>query len=132
MGLRRDVRYGLMAMAVLLAVGCSPKPYVGDARDLHEAMGSRGEPVAAPALVPSPAALGPEVPYLPLVQPPEVRRVWVTAHLNEAGDMIAGHWVYLMLAPSSWYLRGYKGRQELKLKLPARAPVALTPPIQGQ
>ena len=122
------MRYrGLVLMAAglaVLAAGCSPKPYVGDARDLHEAMGSRGDGVRAPQLEPSPAALGPEVPYLPLVQPPEVRRVWVTAHLNEAGDMIAGHWVYLMLEPSQWYLRGYSGPGKLELKLPARTPVA--------
>ena len=118
------MRYGLIAIAVLVATGCSPKPYVGDARDLHEAMGTRREPVQAPALEASPAALGPEVPYLPLVQPPEVRRVWVTAHLNPEGDMIAGHWVYLMLEPSQWYLRGYTGQRKLELQLPARIPVA--------
>ena len=112
-----------MAIAVLLVVGCSPKPYVGDPRDLHAAMGSRGEPFEAPALEASAAALGPEAPYLPLVRPPDVRRVWVTAHLNEEGDMIAGHWVYLMLEPSSWYLRGYSGQRKLELKLPARVPV---------
>ena len=94
-------------------------------------MGARHEAVEAPELKPSAAALGPEVPYLPLVQPSEVRRVWVTAHLNEAGDLIAGHWVYLMLEPSQWYLRGYTGPQDLKLKLPARMPVAL-PPVEGQ
>ena len=108
----------------LLAAGCSPKPYMGGARDLHEAMGPRGEAVEAPELEASPAALGPEVPYLPLVQPPEVRRVWVTAHLNEEGDMIAGHWVYLMLEPSSWFLR-YRGPRKLELQLPARVPVAV-------
>ena len=127
------MRYALTAMgmlAALVAVGCSPKPYVGDARDLHAAMGSRGEPLEAPALESSPAALGPEAPYLPLVQPPEVRRVWVTAHLNREGDLIAGHWVYLMLEPSSWLLR-YRGPQEFRLKLPARAPIA-QPPAQGQ
>ena len=118
-------------LAGLLMLGCTPKPYMGKPRDLHAEMGSRQEAVEAPQLTPSPAALGPEAPYLPLVQPPEVRRVWVTAHLNEAGDMIAGHWVYLMIEPSQWYLRGYKGPQDLKLKLPARAPIAL-PPIQGQ
>ena len=119
------MRYGVLLAAVVavLLVGCSPKPYVGDARDLHEAMGSRQDAVVAPALEASPAALGPEAPYLPLVQPPEVRRVWVTAHLNEAGDMIAGHWVYLMLEPSQWLLRGYTGPQELRLKLPVRVPV---------
>ena len=94
-------------IAGLLAVGCTPRPYTGKPRDLHREMGSRNEDVQAPQLMPSPAVLGPEAPYLPLVQPPEVRRVWVTAHLNEAGDMIAGHWVYLMLEPSSWLLKGY-------------------------
>ena len=88
-------------LAGLLTTGCTPKPYMGKSRDLHAEMGSRREAVEAPQLTPSPAALGPEAPYLPLVQPPEVRRVWVTAHLNDAGDMIAGHWVYLMLEPSS-------------------------------
>ena len=112
-----------MAIAVLLVVGCSPKPYVGNARDLHEAMGSRRDAVQAPAIEASASALGPEAPYLPLVRPPEVRRVWVTAHLNEEGDLIAGHWVYLMLEPSSWYLRGYTGQRKLELKLPARVPV---------
>ena len=117
------MRYGWFVIAVLAVTGCSPKPYVGDARDLHEAMGSRRDAVQAPLLEASPAALGPEVPYLPLVQPPEVRRVWVTAHLNREGDMIAGHWVYLMLEPSQWYLRGYTGQRKLELKLPAPAPV---------
>ena len=72
-GLRRDrVRYGfvLVAVVAVLLAGCSPKPYMGDARDLHEAMGSRRDAVVAPALEASPAALGPEAPYLPLVQPP--------------------------------------------------------------
>ena len=117
------MRCGLILIAALVAAGCSPKPYVGDARDLHEAMGSRRDAVQAPALEASPAALGPEVPYLPLVQPPDVRRVWVTAHLNEQGDLIAGHWVYLMLEPSSWYLRGYSGQRKLELQLPKRVPV---------
>ena len=113
-------------MLAVVSAGCSPKPYVGDARDLHEAMGSRKDAVVAPALEASPGALGPEVPYLPLVQPPEVKRVWVTAHLNAEGDMIAGHWVYLMLEPSQWYLRGYTGQRSLELKLPVRVPVEAT------
>ena len=124
---------GLIVAGLLvgvLAAGCKPKPYTGAPRDLHQEMGSGSDSRQAPVLDPSPAALGPEVPYLPLVRPPNVKRVWVTAHLNEAGDMIAGHWVYLMLESSSWLLR-YKGPQKLELKLPARAPIALPPP-EGQ
>ena len=125
--MRRFVLAGTVAgLLAVVSAGCSPKPYVGDARDLHEAMGSRKDAVVAPALEDSPGALGPEVPYLPLVQPPEVKRVWVTAHLNAEGDMIAGHWVYLMLEPSQWYLRGYTGQRSLELKLPVRVPVEAT------
>ena len=107
----------------LLAVGCTPKPYLGESRDLHAEMGADGEAVEAPQLGPSPGALGPEAPYLPLVQPPEVQRVWITAHLNDDGDLIAGHWVYLMLESSQWFLKGYQGDRVLKLRLPA--PIAL-------
>ena len=106
-------------MIGLLAGGCAPQPYLGETRDLHAEMGAGDKPVAAPQLGASPGALGPESPYLPLVQPPEVQRVWITAHLNETGDLIAGHWVYLMLELSQWFLRDYQGSRQLKLKLPA-------------
>ena len=80
----------------------------------------------APALQPSPGALGPEAPYLPLVRPPQVQRVWITAHLNDDGDLIAGHWVYLMVSPSQWLLQGLPGNaEELRLRLPA--PIAPEP-----
>ena len=105
-------------------MGCTPKPYLGETRNLHEEMGRQGEAVGIPELKAAPGALGPEAPYLPLVQPPQVQRVWITAHLNETGDLIAGHWVYLMLESSQWFLRDYQGSQELRLKLPARSPVA--------
>ena len=120
--MKRLARLGLMIVgALLLAAGCVPRPEVGAARDLHAEMGGQGE-APAPALKPSPGALGPEAPYLPLVQPPQVQRVWITAHLGDDGDLIAGHWVYLMLEPSQWLLRSYQGSQPLKLRLPA--PVA--------
>ena len=111
-------RYACLGLAVcLLAAGCAPRPEVGVARDLHAEMGAQTEPPPV-QLKPSPSALGPEAPYLPLVQPPKVQRVWITAHLNDAGDLIAGHWVYLMLEPSHWLLRNYQGPRPLRLKLP--------------
>ena len=119
-------RYALLGLIVcLLASGCAPRAELGTARDLHAEMGRQGTHVKAPALEPSPGALGPETPYLPLVRPPEVQRVWIAAHLNDSGDLIAGHWVYLMLEPSQWLLRGYQGDRQLKLRLPA--PVAPQP-----
>lgn len=113
------IRFMLLVVAVcLLASGCAPQAELGEPRDLHAEMGAQAD-VPPVRLERSPGALGPEAPYLPLVQPPEVQRVWVTAHLGDDGDLIAGHWVYLMLEPSQWLLRNYRGPQELKLKLPA-------------
>ena len=124
-------RYALACLVVgVLATGCgglAPKPYMGETRDLHTEMGRRDEAVDVPALKPTAGALGPEAPYLPLVRPPQVQRVWITAHLNDSGDLIAGHWVYLMLESSQWFLRGYQGSQELRLKLPPPAPIAAEP-----
>ena len=116
------IRRTAWTLALLaLSAGCSPKPYMGDPRDLHGGMGKTGESLRAPVLEASPGALGPEAPYLPLVQPPDVKRVWITAHLNDAGDLIAGHWAYLMLRPSSWHLR-YEGPREFRLRLPVAPP----------
>ena len=42
----------------MLAAGCSPKPYMGEARDLHEEMGRGGEVVEAPQLEASPGRAG--------------------------------------------------------------------------
>ena len=114
--MKRLVGLGL-AITVLLLSGCAPRAELGEPRDLHAEMGAQAD-VPLVRLERSPGALGPEAPYLPLVQPPEVQRVWVTAHLGDDGDLIAGHWVYLMLEPSQWLLRNYRGPQELKLKLP--------------
>ena len=127
--MKRFGRVGLIGMILsVMASGCAPKPDMGEALDLHARMGPQLEELPAPRLQPSPGALGPEAPYLPLVRPAQVQRVWVTAHLNDDGDLIAGHWVYVMLSSSQWMLRGYEGTRELRLKLPA--PVA--PASQGK
>ena len=121
-------RYALLTLVgCLLASGCVPRAELGAPRDLHAEMGTRAE-LPPVRLKPLPGALGPEAPYLQLVQPPQVQRVWITAHLNDAGDLIAGHWVYLMLEPSQWLLRNYQGPQQLRLKLPA----PITPEPKGK
>jgi hypothetical protein len=45
-------------------------------------------------------------PYIPVVNQPEVRKVWIPAHKSEDNPqvMIAGHWVYVMIRPSSWFI----------------------------
>jgi hypothetical protein len=41
-------------------------------------------------------------PYDPLRLPPDVRKVWIVDHPNDAGDLIQGHWVFMMVTPGGW------------------------------
>lgn len=47
-------------------------------------------------------------PYVPVILPPEVRRVWIPDHINEEGDLVSGHWVYMKLRESNWFIENYK------------------------
>lgn len=41
-------------------------------------------------------------PYNPLRLSPDIRKVWIVEHPNEAGDLIQGHWVFMMVQPGRW------------------------------
>jgi hypothetical protein len=41
-------------------------------------------------------------PYHPLRLPPDIRKVWIVDHPNEAGDLIQGHWVFMVVTPGRW------------------------------
>lgn len=103
---------------VFLLSGCAPKALTGEPADLLERMGGRSER-PAPDLEAAPPAVGPEVPYVPMVDPPRVQRVWIPAYVNNAGDLVAGHWIYLMLRPSRWFLDDGRdtGKRQLDLNV---------------
>jgi hypothetical protein len=41
-------------------------------------------------------------PYNPLRLPPDIRKVWIVEHPNEAGDLIQGHWIFMVVEPGRW------------------------------
>ena len=47
------------------------------------------------------SAQAPE-PYYPVVQPAEVRLMWVPDHLNRAGDLVPAHYYYLKVLSDRW------------------------------
>jgi hypothetical protein len=47
-------------------------------------------------------AYGSVEPYNPLRLSPDIRKVWIVEHPNEAGDLIQGHWVFMMVQPGRW------------------------------
>ena len=109
-----------MVCVVVTMGGCSPKAMRGEAVDLRGRMRSEVKAEVL-ALGPAMPALGPEVPYVPVVTAPRVQRVWLPAHVDELGDMVAGHWIYLMLERSKWFVEEGSGRPRrgLNLNVPA-------------
>jgi hypothetical protein len=47
-------------------------------------------------------AYGSVEPYDPLRLPPDIRKVWIVDHPNESGDLIQGHWVFMVVTPGRW------------------------------
>jgi hypothetical protein len=47
-------------------------------------------------------AYGSVEPYDPVRIPPDIRKVWIVDHPNEAGDLIQGHWVFMIVQPGKW------------------------------
>lgn len=47
-------------------------------------------------------------PYIPVVNEPIVRKVWIPEHKSENNSdvLVAGHWVYLMIQPAMWFVDG--------------------------
>lgn len=42
---------------------------------------------------------------VPIILPPEIRPIWIVDHVNENGDFIRGHWVFIKIRNSMWYIQ---------------------------
>ena len=64
-------------------------------------------------------------PYIPVVNEPEVRKVWIPDHKSEDNSdvMIAGHWVYVMIRPPTWFIEG----ETVETKFPVIVPSLAEP-----
>ena len=47
-------------------------------------------------------------PYLPVIRPPRVIKVWVPSHVasDDHRALVAGHWTFLMLESTRWFIEG--------------------------
>lgn len=41
-------------------------------------------------------------PYNPIRLPADIRKVWVVNHPNGSGDLVSGHWVFLVVRKEKW------------------------------
>ena len=87
-----------------------------------------------------PGTFGTGHPAVPVVVPPDIRRVWVPTHENPDGELVAGHWVYLRVRDFRWFLESpgspgiESGRAPAGAGVPwveGPAPGSSGPPRQG-
>ncbi|MBF0594609.1 MAG: hypothetical protein HQL22_06550 [Candidatus Omnitrophica bacterium] len=47
-------------------------------------------------------------PYIPVILPPRVIKVWVPVHIlkDDKKVMVAGHWSFVMLEGTHWFIEG--------------------------
>jgi hypothetical protein len=120
----------LVLLVPLAAVACTRVTALeGPPQDLHTAYtAALVAPRPSPTLQAKPLAVGPEAPYTPVMQPPQIQRVWVPDQLNSTGDLVSGHWVYLLLARSQWSLETVLPTPPPTLQVPLAPPARLFPP----
>jgi len=51
-------------------------------------------------------SLGFTPPYVPVIQPAEVKKAWIPAHKSESDPdvLVAGHWIYIKIKDDQWFI----------------------------
>jgi len=60
-------------------------------------------------------------PYVPVVEPADVRMVWIPPHKskNDPNTLVAGHWVYIVVKESGWFI---DAKDSDKVRIPLIVP----------
>ncbi|MBF0330942.1 MAG: hypothetical protein HQL17_03330 [Candidatus Omnitrophica bacterium] len=63
---------------------------------------------------------GIEKPYMPVYEPPRVVKVWIPAHvaMQDKDIMVAGHWTFVVVTPSHWYIEDDSAQGDTPVILP--------------
>jgi len=72
-------------------------------------------------------AFGYVAPYVPVIEPADVRLVWIPAHKSkeDKDTLVAGHWIYVMVKESSWFIDSQKqDKARIPLLVPYKETVA--------
>lgn len=72
-----------------------------------------------------------DLPYVPVIKPSEVVRIWVYDHVTPTGDLVVGHWIFVKLRPERWYIEDYSTPKPVK-KIPVTTAVTQTPFVPSE
>lgn len=66
-------------------------------------------------------AFGYVAPYAPVIEPADVRLVWIPAHKSkeDKDTLVAGHWIYVMVREPGWFINSQK---QDKARIPLLVP----------
>ncbi len=72
-------------------------------------------------------------PYYPVVQPAEVRLMWVPDHINKGGDLVPAHYYYLRVLNDRWAVQdAFELEEQLNSGTPGGAGSATPWTFQGK
>ena len=117
---------------LLLVSSCAPQrhPMPGDAggQPLDQVYNqTRGEGLHAGAdalrrELTIQGTLGYVRPGVPVRTPPNVMAVWIPAFVNTEGDMVSGHWVYMVRQQEKWFIEEETGPGTAAVTVPRSSP----------
>lgn len=122
-------KFLLIILAILASSGCSAsKKLIKDEQnkvvDTYLAAVSSGRADAVNYIKENlkvNQAFGYVKPYVPVVEPADVRMVWLPAHKSKYSSevLISGHWVYIMVRESRWFIDSQsQGEAKIPLIIP--------------
>ena len=110
------------------ATTTTPSPSMHEALAVAETAAPTGPPSTAAAQ----HGFGYQAPYMPLVVPPDVRRIWVPTHVTEDGNLVQGHWVFVPIKTWQWFVEQPLRANGLGVAVPPDAtPPPWPAPIQA-
>ncbi|MDA8103759.1 MAG: TraV family lipoprotein [Nitrospiraceae bacterium] len=64
-----------------------------------------GENMMSPGQISTlPGADRSDLPYVPVITPPEIARIWIYDHVTPSNDLVVGHWIFIKLKDEKWYI----------------------------
>jgi Type IV conjugative transfer system lipoprotein (TraV) len=101
------IKFAIVAVLVCFLQACAtadPKPVLDPVTTYKKGMGEGTKSMVEEVRknLKQKNAYGYVEPYYPVRLPPDIRRVWIVDHQNDAGDLIQGHWVFMVVTPGRW------------------------------
>jgi hypothetical protein len=81
---------------------------------LNKAMGANAVPPGRISMLPG--ADRSDLPYVPVITPPEIARIWIYDHVTPSNDLVVGHWIFIKLRDEKWYIEEQWNDKTTKVK----------------